>query len=738
MREPTDIGALLQALPLPMWVYEPDTLRILAVNKAAVDSYGWSAEEFTARTVADLGVHDDSVRIRAEALRDTGTRQRSAAVWRHRQADGSEVDVLVRTSPVTYDGVAARLAIVEAMSTSSRLSEVAARGEAIIGSSSDAIISMDLDGIITVWNPAAERMYGYLESEMLGTSVERIVPAERRGELSRILEQVSEGERLAQIEYELVTSDDSRVLVASTVFPVCDASDRVVGVCAISRDITEQRRSIERDRALSKLNTRALSDAPLSEVIDLAARILHATLQAEVASVFELLPDPPELLLVAGAGWARARIGEMRLPAGPDSLWGRTITATVPAVLDFTFDRGDPNAPALPTEPATRRTVVAPIRVEGSVWGAVAVHFAGHREPRPAERSFVEAVAKAVASTATRAHRQTTRARSEELGRLVAVGQMAAGVCHDFNNVLTVVQLAAERLRTSENLTPTGLAQLELVRSQLDHASTIIWQILDFAREHPYEPKLVDLGQFVEALGGILNAVLGPRITLSLRTGRGPLRVTGDPVRLQQIVMNLVTNAREAMPDGGTLVVVVTRRNASSLAADLPVGLEAGTWVVIEVSDTGVGMSDEVKRRAFEPFFTTRGPGKGTGLGLAQVANLVAQHDGHVGVRSEEGRGTTVSVWLPPALEGAGTDGEAHSSGSAPDLRTDLLRLETGIDAGVPSSAEAIPVEAEPPAAAADVSTPGSGLVAAGSRQHSHKRQQKPNPHGGDQHGGDG
>lgn len=645
----TDVGALLQALPLPMWVYDPDTLRILAVNDAAVARYGWSAEEFTHLTMADLAPAADRRRLTAEIA--PGAPRRGAGLWRHQDRQGTEIEVVVRTSPLQYDGQPARLAIVQAMSTASEISELAARAEAIVGSSADAIIAMTLDGLVVGWNPAAERIFGYSEAEMLGRSLDLLGEDGQRNEMQGVIAQVARGGRSVSLETERVRADGSRILVSFAVFPVLDSAGKLVGISGTCRDITEQRRAMERDRAIAELNAKALSEANLAEILTTAARLVEAVLPAEVASVFELVPGADELLLVAGAGWAPVRIGSTRVPAGPGSLFGGALGAPASSVVRFTFDPSDPSRPPPPSEPATRPTVVAPVRLESGCWGAIAAHLAAPREPTASERTFLEGIATAVGAAVARAQRETIRQRSEELSRLAAVGQLAAGVCHDFNNVLTVVQLAAERLRASEQLTAVGRDQVELVRSQVEHGSSLIWQILDFARSRPFDARLLDLGSFVEALGGMVTAVVGARVTVSVRTGRGPLAVRGDPVRLQQVVMNLVSNARDAMGSTGTLVVAASRRLVTSLERGLPPGLEAGTWICLEVSDTGAGMPEEVRARAFDPFFTTKGPGSGTGLGLAQVASLVAQHDGHVGISSSEGRGTTVTVWLPPGTE---------------------------------------------------------------------------------------
>lgn len=655
----SDFDDLLHALPVPMLVYDPGTLRIIAANEKAASCWGWSIDELTglhltglyAPAVSRPGGQRHPVDGRKAPARAPNV---VSGVWRHQRRDGSEIDIVARTYPVERDGVRARVAVVEAVApASAAFADIAARDEAIISASEDAIISIDGQRLVRTWNSAAERMYRYRAEEMLGQPIERLDPDGARTSTRNVIAQVLASRRPVTLSTDQVRGDGTRVPVNMVVLPISDPDGRLIGISLVARDLSEQHRMLERDRSLSRLTAAALSEAPLAAVLDQAVRLVSATVGADVVSALELVPGSEELLLVGGADWAEVRIGSMRVPARRGSNFATALAASASTVFDFTFDPGDPALPVAPDEPATRPTIVAPVRVEDRVWGAIAAHLHPGAEPSAAERSFVEGVATAVSAGVARTQRETTRQRTEELARLAAVGQLAAGVCHDFNNVLTVVQLAAERLRTSEQLTPRGQQQLELLRGQLDHASALLWQILDFARGQSYEPQLIDLGVFVESLSGMVETIVGSGVTVTLRAGRRPLDVAADPVRLQQVLMNLVTNARDAMGRQGALSIEVASRTVTSLELGLPAGLEPGKWVFLEVRDSGPGMSEEVLARALDPFFTTKGAGKGTGLGLAQVASLVAMHDGYLGLQSRVGQGTTVTIWLPPAQQGS-------------------------------------------------------------------------------------
>ncbi|HVL15937.1 MAG TPA: PAS domain S-box protein, partial [Gemmata sp.] len=245
----------------------------------------------------------------------------------------------------------------------------------------------------------------------------------------------------------------------------------------------------------------------------------------------------------------------------------------------------------------------------------------------------------------------TDRKRLEEQLRqsqkMEAVGQLAGGVAHDFNNLLTVILGNAELLRYS----PPGSSELgplaDDIHAAADRAATLTRQLLTFSRRHPSRPEVVDLNEVVAALGGLLGRLLGARVAVRTDLSPDPVRVLADRGHLEQVVMNLAVNARDAMPDGGTLTIATAERNGVAR---------------LTVSDTGVGMSDVVKARIFEPFFTTKGPDRGTGLGLAVVHGVVEESGGTIAVESAPGAGTTFRIEIPscPDAEPATTPPPAY------------------------------------------------------------------------------
>jgi PAS domain S-box-containing protein len=240
--------------------------------------------------------------------------------------------------------------------------------------------------------------------------------------------------------------------------------------------------------------------------------------------------------------------------------------------------------------------------------------------------------------------------------RLAAVGQLAAGIAHDFNNVMAVIVLASQMLQQSPHLSDQNSRRyLAMIRDRADHATRLIGQILDFGRRSYMERVPLDLLPLIKDTIKLLERTLPENIRLELAHDRDTYMISGDPTQLQQALMNLSINARDAMPSGGRLQFALSSLVVHTGAPPLLPDVAPGDWACLAVSDTGCGIAPEHLPHLFEPFFTTKGPDKGTGLGLSQVYGIVKQHEGAVDVRSRPGAGTTFFLYLPlralPALD---------------------------------------------------------------------------------------
>jgi signal transduction histidine kinase/ActR/RegA family two-component response regulator len=231
--------------------------------------------------------------------------------------------------------------------------------------------------------------------------------------------------------------------------------------------------------------------------------------------------------------------------------------------------------------------------------------------------------------------------------RLATVGQMAAGLAHDFNNIMSIVALYARQDLSEQELPPKVRDHLRIITQQTDRASTIIQQILDFGRRAILERQPMDLALVINEQVSWLERMLPETIRLEFSKSEAEYVVNADLTRMQQVLLNLVLNARDAMPDGGVLEIKLTQMHINQTKLPRLPDIESGDWVCIAVRDNGMGIPPEILPHIYNPFFTTKPPGKGSGLGLAQVYGIVKQHDGHIDVESTSGEGTTFYVYLP-------------------------------------------------------------------------------------------
>ena len=252
---------------------------------------------------------------------------------------------------------------------------------------------------------------------------------------------------------------------------------------------------------------------------------------------------------------------------------------------------------------------------------------------------------------AERALRES-EARLRQSQKMEGIGQLAGGIAHDFNNLLTVINSYSDMLLGEIGFdNPFVRNGLDQIKEAGHRAASLTRQLLAFTRQQVLEPKILDLNESVSTMAKLLRRLIGEDITLVLCPHPALGRVKVDPGQVEQIIMNLAVNARDAMPGGGELTIETRNVDLDGFDAHQQISAP-GSYVMLGVSDTGCGMDADTKTRMFEPFFTTKGPGKGTGLGLATVYGIVKQSGGSIGVSSDLGKGTTFNIYLP-CVEGA-------------------------------------------------------------------------------------
>jgi two-component system cell cycle sensor histidine kinase/response regulator CckA len=248
------------------------------------------------------------------------------------------------------------------------------------------------------------------------------------------------------------------------------------------------------------------------------------------------------------------------------------------------------------------------------------------------------------------------RQKEEQLrqaGKMEAIGRLSGGIAHDFNNLLSVIIGYAEILSAGSSDSAKLRDNAEQIKKAGQRAASLTRQLLAFSRQQVLQPRVIDLNGVVTDMGKMLRRLIGEDIDLTMALDPAVQKVKADQSQIEQVIMNLVVNARDAMPDGGKLTITVTPHEVSDNEAQKMPYIQRGSYVQLSVDDTGTGMDASTQAHIFEPFFTTKEKGKGTGLGLATVYGIVKQSGGYIWVSSDLGKGATFKILLPPAADAA-------------------------------------------------------------------------------------
>lgn len=232
-----------------------------------------------------------------------------------------------------------------------------------------------------------------------------------------------------------------------------------------------------------------------------------------------------------------------------------------------------------------------------------------------------------------------------------AVGQLAGGIAHDFNNVLTAIIMSSDLLLTNHRASDPSFADIMNIKQNANRAASLVRQLLAFSRRQTLRPEVLDLTDVIADVRMLLTRLAGTQVNLKIEHGRDLWPVRADLGQFEQVVVNLTVNARDAMPEGGDLIIRTRNMNESESASLNYRDLIPGDYVLVEVQDSGTGMAPEVIEKIFEPFFTTKEVGKGTGLGLSMVYGIIKQTGGSIHCESELGKGTTFRIFLPRHVE---------------------------------------------------------------------------------------
>ena len=500
----------------------------------------------------------------------------------------------------------------------------------IVASSAEAIIGKNLDGIITSWNIGAEKLFGYRAEEVRGHSINLLLPPDRAGEEMSILERIRRGERVEPFETVRVRKDGTLVHIAATISPIHDARGTVIGASKIARDISSGKRAGELLRASENHYRLLFENNPTPTLLydqttlaflsvnEAAVRHYGFTREEFAAMTLAELALPEEIPALV------QRLTQLTNEAGNSGIWRHRKKDGKLAEMEITSHTID--------------------FAEKKAWLSLAVDVT--------ERLNLEA-------------------QLRQSQKMESVGQLAGGIAHDFNNLLTVITGHTGLLLATE-LSPKVAEPLREIAEAAKRAADLTRQLLTFSRKNVLQPLVMDLNEVVNNVGKMLRRIMGEDIALELTFSPSLPNVKADLGMIEQVLLNLAVNSRDAMPRGGKL-----RINTTSVMIDKSHVVQnpeaaTGRYVCLAFADTGCGIPPENLSRIFEPFFTTKELDRGTGLGLATVYGIIKQHQGWIEVSSQLNHGTSFQIYLPASNEKSGalnaTAGEQRVIGGTETL----------------------------------------------------------------------
>lgn len=488
-----------------------------------------------------------------------------------------------------------------------------------------AIYMLDPDGRVVSWNAGAERFKGYTSTEIVGQHFSRFYTDEDRaaGVPARALAQAATEGRFEQEGWR-VRKDGGRFWAHVVIDPIRSPEGELIGFAKITRDLTERKLAAEALRQ-SEEEFRLLVEG----VVDYAIYML----------------DPEGRVTTWNLG--AQRIKGYR----PEEIIGGHFSAF------YTEADRDAGAPARALDVAAREgrfeTEALRLRKDGTSFHAHVVIDA-IRNDDGALLGFAKVTRDVTERVEARQALEEAREALFQSQKIEAIGQLTGGIAHDFNNLLMAVLGSLELVRKRLDYDPRITPLIDNAIQGAERGAILTQRMLSFARKQELTFVAVDVPVLVRGMSEFIERTIGPNIEVLLRFPPGLPRVHTDPYQLEAALLNLVVNARDAMPGGGTITIAAEH--------------EAGPGLLrISVQDTGDGMDEATLKRATEPFFTTKGAGKGTGLGLSMVHGLAEQSGGRFGLNSPEGEGVTAHIWLPAAgaaePAGAASDAPARASG---------------------------------------------------------------------------
>jgi two-component system, cell cycle sensor histidine kinase and response regulator CckA len=526
-----------------------------------------------------------------------------------------------------------------------------------IDAANDAILQIDGQGRLMHFNQALCRITGYSARELSGLRLHDIEPPEFA---HLIIPNLALIKQLKQATFESAyLAKDGTVVPVEVHARLMESQGRSL-ILSIARDITGRKRAELREAGRRAILEQVATGAPLEELLSGIVRFVEQELPEALCSV--LLADESDGTLRHGAAPSlpeayNQAVDGLAIAKGMGSCGSAAFLLQRVVVEDIAthpYWKGFAPARAAGLLACWAEPVLSS---EGELLGTVSVYHREPHAPKDDELSMTASAAHLASIAIERVRgeesRRTLEGHLRQVQKIEAVGQLAAGIAHDFNNLLTPIFVYADLIRGGF---PEGHPQIRLVDAVVlaaHKASELTRKLLSFGRKQLLCMEVLDLNEVISSFADIMRTTVRESISFDLRLAPERVRFLGDPGQMEQILLNLTVNAQDAIGDNGAIIVETGHLILDEEYARLHSGVRPGAYVLLAFTDTGCGMDDDTLRHIYEPFFTTKEVGRGTGLGLATVYGIVKQHDGYIDVWSRPGEGTSFKIYLPMSREQA-------------------------------------------------------------------------------------
>ena len=602
--------------------------RILFANIVFAEICGYAVEELLFLSPEKMAtmIHPEDQALVWGHFRDRLAGKPVPPLYEYRgiRKDGSVIWLEMFASLIEYHGKSAIqgaiIDITERKRAEEALRESEERYRTILDNIEDGYFEVDIAGNFTFFNDSLCRMLGYSRDETMGMNNKQYMDKENAQKVYQTFNQVyTTGEPHISFDWEIIRKDCTKRFIESSVSLIRNSKSERIGFRGVVRDVTDRKQAEEVLRKSEERFKELYDNATVGYFeYDAQGRItsVNRTELEILGYTFEEMIGQPVWKFIVEGETARQQIlaklaGTMPPFRGFERTYRRKDGTTFPALIEDRLLR-DAN---------------------GRITGI---------------RCTIQDITERKRAEEEMAALQDQLRQSQ---KMEAIGRLAGGIAHDFNNFLTVIkgysQLSLLELKEDSPLK----GNIEEINRATDQSADLIRQLLAFSRRQVMEMRVLDLNILLQNLDKMLRRVIGEDIELVTLLAEDLGRVRTDPGQIEQVILNLAVNARDAMPSGGKLTIETANVELDETYARRHVAVTPGRYVMLAVSDTGVGMTPEVRDRVFEPFFTTKEEGKGTGLGLSTVYGIVKQSEGNIWIYSEPGHGTTFKIYLPQVEE---------------------------------------------------------------------------------------